>query len=49
MAQDKVNVCWNFSSEKCEFGEVKCNICEKVFENQGNFMQHKKSGHSKNV
>ena len=61
--KDKVNVCWNFSSGKCDFGdnlcwflhsdssersvkEIKCNICEKVFKNQDDFMHHKKSEHS---
>ena len=61
--KDKVNVCWNFSSEfgynLCWFlhrcgserskKENKCNICEKVFENKGDFMLHKKSEHAEIV
>ena len=64
--KDKVNVCWNFSSGKCEFGdnlcwflpsetsessrkENKCNICEKVCANKGDFMNHKKIEHAASV
>ena len=64
--KDKVNICWNFSSGNCEFGdslcrflhsggsertkkEIKCHLCEKVFRNEPDFMQHKKSEHAERV
>ena len=64
--KDKVNVCWNFPSGKCVFGdnlcwflhsetsessknEIKCNICEKVFANKGEFMHHKRIEHAEIV
>jgi hypothetical protein len=65
--KEKVNVCWNFSSGKCEYGdnlcwfihhdnseranfiEIECNICDDTFDNRNNFMQHKKSEHRAQV
>ena len=41
------NLCWFLHSGGSERSkkEIKCNICEKVFENKGDFMLHKKSEH----
>ena len=45
------DLCWflhDGGSERSRT-EIKCNICEKLFENKNNFMHHKKIEHAKNV
>ena len=45
------NLCWFLHSGGLERSkkEIKCHICEKVFENKPDFMQHKKIEHGEIV